>query len=700
MIRGRNTLTVILALAVLASWWGCAQGPQKPNAVLIILDTTRADALGCYGGKVAHTPRLDRLAAQGLRFERAVAHNPYTFGSIATILTSLGPDIHHIRANSGYVLADEAVTLAEQFAAAGYATAAFVSAEPVSRATGMDQGFDVYDDDFSMRYPIYDPQYGPLREEHQDAERRGGETSRRALNWLRNERPGDSPFFLMIHLFDPHKPYDPPLPFQSQYRAHPYYGEVAFCDSLVGGLIDALEELDLSEQTVVTVVGDHGEAFLEHGEVGHGFLLYETTLRVPWILAGPGITPGLVEGTAHLADVAPTLAAACGLAPDPAFRGENLRAGWPAGEDGGSPGEARRLQLGERATYFDTYFPRVTHNWSELIGWRRGNWKYVRGPRSELYDLSADPGEKNNLIEANPEMADTMSAELDRHLAATRPGALRASAASPDAERLEKLRSLGYVGGATGDRPEMERHGWELGLLDPKEAIGPWNRRQEAAALYRLSLVQFRNGDYRQALEWAEKSLAANPDHNEALWLKAKSLAALNRLSPARQSYLELVDREEGPARGWIGLGIVYDRLGQSDRAEQAFREAIAREPDSPEAHFNLGALKVRQGRLVEAAQAYERVRELEPDNVALRADLGRIYFSLEELDRAAAVLEEAYALDPESPGTLLILAQVRVAQGDSEKGRRLLEQFLRLHPDHSEAGRVRQYLETLEGGS
>ncbi|MBD3337167.1 MAG: sulfatase-like hydrolase/transferase, partial [Candidatus Eisenbacteria bacterium] len=348
------------ALCLAAAWLtflaGCGGGTGQPNAVLIILDTTRADALGVYGSQTARTPNLDRLARTGLLFRETTAQNPYTMGSIATIFTSLGPEVHRIRSNSGFKLDEAALTIAEVFRDAGYATAGFVSAFPVKSETGLAQGFAVYDDDLSMEFPVYDPQFLPVQESRRGAERRGDVTVERALRWLEGSRPRNKPFFLMVHLFDPHQPYDPPPPYDEMFLGNPYAGEIAFSDALVGRILDQLDERDLTSSTFVAVVSDHGEAFGEHNEFTHGFLLYETTLHVPWILAGPGVPPGVVTGTTALMDVAPTLLAACGLTPPATSQGLDLLT--PLSAPGQEVWEAP-----SRGIYCDTYFPRLTHKW-------------------------------------------------------------------------------------------------------------------------------------------------------------------------------------------------------------------------------------------------------------------------------------------------------------------------------------------------
>ena len=676
-----------LAAAVMGIAAGCETAQGGYNAVLVILDTTRWDAVGCYReeGGVGISPHLDRLAARGVRFTEAEAQNPYTLGSVATILTSLDPDLHGLKANSGFRLDPQAVTLAEVFRDAGYRTGGFVSAFPLRKASGLDQGFDVYDDDFSMVYPVYDAQYVPIQEERRGAERRGDETLRRAAAWLEGQ-PKNAPFFLLVHLYDPHQPYDPPPPFLERHPGKPYEGEVAFADSLVGRLLQVLEERSLSEKTVVSVVADHGEGFREHNEVGHGFLLYETTLRVPWILAGPGIPRAEVEGPVPIVDVAPTLLSACGLEVPPAYKGTD-HAGRVTAEG--------TIAADRGAFYQETYYPRTTHRWSELLGWRKGQWKYIRGPRTELFDLSLDPPELNNVAERESLKTAALASELDAYLARSGAQRLTPIAETPDEETLEKLRSLGYTGGAAADAKDLTP-GWELGLADPRDAVIGWNRGQDARAFYRLSLMHYEAARYAEALRWADQAILADTTHLDAVYMRCKSLESLGRLDEAIQHYGALLALRPEDVASWIGLGIALDRTGAPDKAQAAFAAAVRLDPSSPDANFNLGSFLARRERPAEAVPYYEAVRALLPSDVALRGDLARIYLALGRGEEAESVLEEARAIDPDEPSVLLLLGMLDLEKGRTEEGRGHLERFLKLHPGRPEAAEVRRVLGSL----
>ena len=672
---------------LLAGVAACGGPSVGPNAVLIVLDTTRSDALSCYGSRFVRTPALDGLAARGVRFAEAETQNPFTLGSVATVLTSLPPAVHAMRGNSGYRLPAGAVTLAEAFRDAGYATAAFVSAVPLSRDGGLDQGFEIYDDDFSAGFPIYDEQFDPIRESLQGAERRGDETTDRALAWLETDRPKDRPFFLMIHLFDPHQPYDPPPPFASEYGPLRYAGEVAFADAQVGRVLQALEAGRLLSRTFVSVIADHGEAFGEHSEVGHGFLLYHTTLRVPWIVAGPGVGPAVVEGTAFLEDVAPTLLGLCGAASPEPFEGMDLSARLT---DTASPGG----RLADRGVYIDTYFPRVQHRWSELLGWRKGPYKLIRGPRSELFDLRADPEETVNLIDARADLAREMAGELDAYLERAASRRLATAVEAPDAETVERLKSLGYVGGGTGE--EFPEAGWDLGLPDPRDAVVAWNHRQESRALYRFSLVRLSAGDFKGALRWADSSLAHDSENLDALLVRSQSLNALSREGESLAGYRTLLAARPQDAGAWAGYGMALDKTGRGKEARDAYRKALEIDPDHPQANVAVGYMLVREGKLEEALPHYETVRRVDPGNVDLVVQLARVYVQLQRMEEGRAVLEDCHRRDPRHRETLLLLGLLKLELGDTAGAKEILQEYLRHHPNAADAAEVRKTLESI----
>jgi arylsulfatase A-like enzyme len=452
----RRALPPLLALAAAAAL-ACRGAEPAPNVVLVSIDTLRADALGTYGGPP--TPTLDRLAAEGVVFERAFAPTPTTAPSHATLFT--GQDVgRHGLLRNGQALPDAAATLAEAFHAAGFRTAGFASSFVLDGRFGWGQGFETWDDDLpdassTMKKAPYP---GAFWAEHRFAgfDRRATATTQAASAWL---AAAPEPFFLFVHYFDPHAPYVPPavyerrtagLPVALEHRAlegvapsqlerliRRYHAEVLYADEALGALLEAVHAAARTRGVLVVVTSDHGEGLGQHGWLEHAVHLYDEQVRVPLVLHWPDHLPGgrRVRTPVGLLDVAPTLAELAGLPPFAAADGRSLAA---AARGEGEP--APRPLFGDR------------HLVAEDVGWDRGvkssvrteGWKLIRSStgRAELYDLAADPGELDDAAERAPETAAALGSLLDRHAAAL-PGA--APGAPLSDETKEALRALGYA---------------------------------------------------------------------------------------------------------------------------------------------------------------------------------------------------------------------------------------------------------------
>ncbi|MHC4773857.1 MAG: sulfatase, partial [Planctomycetota bacterium] len=398
---------------------GAARGK---NLLLITLDTLRADRLGCYGYDLAETPVIDRLADEGVRFAHAVSAVPMTLPAHCTIMTGLYPPTHGVRDNGLFRLAGEHATLAELLQQHDYETAAFLAAFVLDARYGLDQGFNHYDDDLTLRHRL------PTPTAPHNPQRPADAVVDAALAWLNAHDAGeaDRPYFLWVHLFDPHLPYTPPEPFRSRYADRPYDGEVAFVDEQVGRLIATVEALGLADRTVTVLVGDHGEGLGDHGEDTHRHLVYESTMRVPLIIHAPGIvSPGLVidEAAVGIVDLMPTILDLLGLDAVESCDGRSALAG------GLDP---------ERVLYIETLSPQLNDGWAPLYGLRRVADKYIDAPGPEYYDLTADPAELNNLWPEGPEAARGLAARLEDMLAAF-PSASDAASVTPSPEEIRQL---------------------------------------------------------------------------------------------------------------------------------------------------------------------------------------------------------------------------------------------------------------------
>ncbi len=405
----RHVKLRMTAVALLLAMAACG-APERPVSVLLItLDTTRADRIGCYGYPDAGTPTIDALAARGAVFGRALAPVPITLPSHTSLMTGSYPPYHGVRDNGLYTVAPELLTLAESFAASGRRTAAFVSAFPLDSAFGLDAGFEVFDDKFSLDEA---GRSGLLME------RTGAKTAANAALWLSHLDEGES-FFSWVHLFDPHYPYEAPEDFQARFPNDPYQAEISAADASIAALLRSLGESGRLSDTVVVVTADHGEGLGEHGEETHALLLYDSTLRVPLVIAGPGV-PAVrapIPSGVSLIDIAPTIANLAGL-PEK-FEGHGARNLAPLF----SLDSAQNLALEtSRELYFESVYPRDHNGWSDLVGIEVDGWKYVEAPRAldasdhaigrELYEMSGDPAEEKNLAESSTKRAQALAARL------------------------------------------------------------------------------------------------------------------------------------------------------------------------------------------------------------------------------------------------------------------------------------------------
>ncbi|MFW6198894.1 MAG: sulfatase-like hydrolase/transferase, partial [Acidobacteriota bacterium] len=544
-------LPLVAVIAALAA--GCGGPPDAypgANLLLVTLDTTRADRIGAYGYAAADTPRLDALAEAGVLFEQAVSPVPLTLPSHATLMTARIPPRHGLRDNGAFEIADGTAFLARELEAAGYDTAAFVAAFVLHSRWGLAPGFAHYDDRF---------EYGRMDSLPGQVERRGDRVVDAALPWLRQER--EAPFFAWVHLYDPHAPYEAPEPWSERFD-EPYDAEIAFTDHQVGRLLDALEEMEIAEETLVVVVGDHGEALGDHGEPGHGLFVYDATQIVPLILRLPGghRAGERVRQQAPMEDIAPTLLELLGTPVPEEFEGESLL---PLLEGEGE----------DRPAYSETLFPRFHFGWQELYALRADGYKYIQAPREELYDLEADPGEGRNIVLQEPGLARRMREQLDELRGddeITGPDPLGGDAA-------ERLRALGYIGSApadVGDGP----------LPDPKDKLPLLQDLTRGQ-----SLVQARRPEpaveiLRDVIERDDRIVDAHVSLGNALF-------QLERYEEAAAAFRAAVELNPDYEAAISNLALSHLRLGDTERARADFEALLVLDPSNPSAHYHLGEM-------------------------------------------------------------------------------------------------------------
>lgn len=569
--------------AFLATCPAGAVGSKKAawNVLLITMDTTRADRIGCYGYENAKTPQIDALAAGGVRFARAYSPVPLTLPSHSSILTGKYPYAHHVRNNGSYHLPPDQVTLAEILKGKGLATSAFVASFTLDSRFGLDQGFDVYNDTFDSRQAL----------KNFRSERPADQVASAFLNWFQNN--ADKRFFSWVHFYDPHLPYSPPPPFDRDFQGHPYDGEIAFMDREIGRIVRALEERDLLKTTLIILAGDHGEALGEKKEIDHGLFIYEPTIRVPLILCGPSPWPraAVINSRVRLVDILPTVLDLLDIKSPKNISGQSLLP------------YIRGKKAEDLPSYAETFCPRENYGWSELYGLLDGPWKYIRAPKPELYNLAADPAEEKNLIQEESRFAAELSRKLAGMVAAGEAGAPGSERrVSPEEE--QKLKSLGYVGG----KSEKASTG---PLADPKDKIDDY------LLYFRGNLFETR-GEYDKAESCFRQVLASNPDVAWNYVNLGVLLAKMNRQAEAIKALEEGRSRLPESVVILSHLMAIYLQAGRQAEALEAGQEILSVDPNHFEALFLTGDILARQEKWAEALSFLERALRIEPENETL----------------------------------------------------------------------------------
>lgn len=581
-----------LVLAVLIA--GCSK-PPRTNLLLVTLDTTRADYLGCYGRTTAQTPNLDQLAAEGVLFEHAISSVPVTLPSHSTILTGLYPPGHGVRDNGLFQLPSAVTTLAEMLAAEGYRTGAAVGAYPLSEEFGIGQGFEFFDDRFDSDGNDVSEAPGLFFEE-----RRADAVNDALLPWLESAR--DEPFFAWVHYFDPHHPHNPPAPYDQLFRHDPYQGELAFADQSFASLRRQLERWGVWDRTLVIVVGDHGEGRGQHGEDTHSLLVYDSTLRVPFLLRPPvdsswADTVGQrVDQRVGTVDIVPTVLELLGLElpTELGLHGRPL----VSLLGGAAVGAERRTYYAEALT------PRLSQGLGELRAYYEGDYKYIHGPRSELFDLGNDPAELNDLLTDESETASRLRQHLELSITEFASSAASDAAQEADDESRRKLEALGYITGGGGTTTVEEV------LRD--DGVPPHDHVRDNS-LMSLCKQLLQEGDYLAARDLAQQLVERAPDTLYYRSLLVMALLGLNDVEAAAQeaeNALGLATMNEGAFLETIR------RLfsgGEQDRA-RALLERQLEQDESGASRYLLGEMYRGQGQPEEALQELERALELEPN--------------------------------------------------------------------------------------
>lgn len=698
---GTIGLGALVVAGVAALWWTQRTPPYvltqnaDQNILVITIDTLRADALGSYGGQAA-TPNLDALAARGARFTFAHSHAVVTLPSHTSILTGRLPYEHGMRDNSGFRVKDGTETLATRLKPLGFATGAFVGGFPLTKRFGLTPGFDVYDDQISeMKSDVT----------FTLPERRGDEVVSRAMEWIRRT-PGK--FFGWVHVFDVHSPYAPPAEFAGKH-ARPYDDEVAWIDKALEPLLTHLGTL--ARPTTVIVTSDHGESLGEHGEETHGMFAYEATLRVPLIVAtvggGAQAARGLtIDSPARHIDIAPTVMDVLSAPLDPGWLGASLR---PVISDG---------DRSDRPNYFESMTYNLVRGWAPLRGVLQGRTKYVDQPIPEIYDLAADPGEKDNLAPRQADRLALLTSLLKTFNVAPpdRPGQV-------SAEEAAKLSSLGYVSGSAPERTvfsekddlknlvtidsDLHRASefFRKGERGEGEALlrSVIERRPDTADAYiSLAYSYWETGQWPQAIATLEAGLAGEaPDRDIRIRLGIYLAESGTDVTRAIQ-ILETLPKSD--AEGLNGLGLAYGSAQRYQDAIAAFEGVLQLDPTSALANQNIATMLLHQAEQ-QPASADTKIREserfvrkaidLDPALAKAFTTLGVIQTRTNRASEAIDSWKKAVSLDPAEFDAMYNLVVLLVKSGRIGEARTYGDQYINTAPPQlaADVAAIRQLL-------
>lgn len=681
MHRSRAAIAIV-ALSVALAASGCRWFQSRPvvrrepglDVLLITIDTLRADAVGAYGNSRASTPSIDRLAADGVRFRDAHAHNVTTLPSHANILSGRYPTDHRVRDNSGFRFPQTIDTLATLLKAHGYRTGAFVSAFPLDSRFGLDRGFDVYDDSF------VDAQARPAFLEQ---ERRASETVALARSWI-DGGAKDQPYFCWVHVYEPHFPYAPPEPFVSRFRDDPYLGEVAAVDAALAPLVD---RTTTAGRTLVVLTADHGESLGEHGEATHGIFAYEATLRVPLIVFQPRLfPPGVVEAPARHVDLLPTILDALSIPVPDAIAGRSLLPLVAGVSDGDAQAAASTQPM-----YFEALSGTLNRGWAPLGGVIRHRFKYIDLPIPELYDLERDPKETHNLAESEPQQV----TDLRALVAAVRSHDPRPEHQAETADARQRLRSLGYVTAASAIQPRYTESD------DPKRLIGLDTLLQDVNRLYfagdlraaltrcrelverrptmAVSLVELahlerESGNLPAAIDALRRAVELNPEDTQTLSLLGAFLTQAGRAKDAIDLLTPFARREPPDVQVLVSHALALATARQWTEALSILAEARRQDPTN-------AMLRVETGTVHLMAGDRQRAREEFVAALALNRSVARAYSSLGVMtaeegrtDEAIAYWKQALNVDPRETAKLLAFADFMRRSGHAADARQFFE--------------------------
>ncbi len=620
---------------------------QSPNVILITLDTTRADHIGCYTGREGFTPNIDEIAKKGIYFEEARCHVPLTLPSHANILTGKLPSSLNLRVN-GLELNPKHTLIQEIFKKKGYKTVAVVSSIILEKTRGLSRGFELYNDRMTKI-----PKGGGPPEE-----RRAEEVTKAALQEM--ERV-NSPYFLWVHYYDPHFDYNPPSPYDIKFKDNLYDGEIAYMDENIGKLLKSLSAKGKLKNTIIVIAGDHGEGLMEHGERQHGVFIYEYALHIPLIISYEGVLPSSkkLNGMCTLIDIAPTILELAGIKPE----GMDGRSLLPLIREG---------KWEEKSIYIETYHGYFNYGWAPLRGIMDREYKFIDAPKPELYKYRES--EDKNLYTENGEIVKKFRKELEKFPAADEGEQKELENFLKDpsnTENLKALMSLGYLSGS-GMRPGQP------GLIDPKDGITMEEELRKAQEIRD-------SGDFEKAKQMLLQIIKKNPTNVPALSILGGIYLYENRLEEARVCFTEQLKLKPQMDGAHLNLGTVYKKMGRLDLAEKEYRAALTVNPRMSEAVANLSQILINQNRFKEAKEILEKAISNQMENADIYFEAGVLYAMESNFERARYCFAKTVSLNPQNHQALANLGKISFEQGRYDEAIAYYERASRINSSNAD---------------
>ena len=579
------------------------------NLLIITIDTLRADRLGCYGCKEAETPNIDRLAGKGVRFENCYSSIPLTLPSHCTIFTGREPITHKVRNNGSYFLDKREETFPEILKSHNYTTSAIISAWVLHSKFGLNQGFDYYDDSLDIKQMA-----GNLAEITADV------VYNKFRHWL--EMNHHQKFFSWIHFYDPHSPFQPPGEYAKRFKSNPYDGEVSFVDFQIGKIIEDLKIKKIIDKTLIIITSDHGEAFGEHKEIGHGIFCYEESLRVPLIFYNPPTFKKgrVVSQRTRLIDIMPTILELLQIEIPPTIRGNSFAQ--LLFED---------VEIRDPTVYFESLFGKEEMNWAPLTGIISENYKYISLPEPELYDLKNDPMEETNLYKKKNRLAKDMDQKLKKFMVSNA-GFKGSSKRDLSKDDIKKLETLGYI---SKDSQKSKI------VLDPKVGINLINKLNDI-----LHLVIIGNYDEADA---ALKKLSDDPEAKKNPKFYDISLELYRKKSEdfrIEALLTEAIEVFPEMERFKVNLALFYFRNRKLDKSGKLCENVIESNPKNSAAYILLGKIYKQKKNLKDAISYYKKARKIEPSNILLQIEYGEMQFEMGNVSESREIVNSVMAND------------------------------------------------------